>query len=239
MKKIILSSILLAVLFSCIKNTENFESSSSSQTDPDAIDNLNIQTNSFTEIDSTGILMFPLQMGQNPRKDGEYSYKQMPDNGYWNIVFLNSNTNEYHLLTENKVMIINYDYKYNTHEGTDISKKTDHIFYNIRSKDYNKDKLLNEKDPVYLFVSDKSGKKLRQISPADYDLNSWKYIQSSHKVIMTATKDSNKNDIFDNEDEISTFEIILDQSETPKEVFQSDLKNKLKKLYDRDWKKIK
>ena len=56
---------------------------------------------------------------------------------------------------------------------------------------------------------------------------------------MTATKDSNKNDIFDNEDEISTFEIILDQSETPKEVFQSDLKNKLKKLYDRDWKKIK
>lgn len=116
-------------------------------------------------------------------------------------------------------------------------KKPDHIFYNIRSKDYNKDKLLNEKDPVYLFVSDKSGKKLRQISPADYDLNSWKYIQSSHKVIMTATKDSNKNDIFDNEDEISTFEIILDQSETPKEVFQSDLKNKLKKLYDRDWKK--
>ncbi|MGN7866309.1 hypothetical protein [Chryseobacterium sp. 22458] len=239
MKKMILNSILLAGLLSCTKNAESFESSSSSQTDPVSIDNLNIQTNSFTEIDSTGILMFPLQMGQNPRKDGGYSYKEMPDNGYWNIVFLNSNTNEYHLLTDNKVLILNYDYKYNAEEGTNISKKTDHIFYNIRSKDYNKDKLLNEKDPVYLFVSDKSGKQLRQISPANYDLNSWKYIQSSNKVIMTATKDSNKNDLFDNEDEISTFEIILGKSETPKEVFQSDLKNKLKKLYDRDWKKIK
>ena len=28
--------------------------------------------NSFTEIDSTGVLIFPLQMGQNPREDGNY-----------------------------------------------------------------------------------------------------------------------------------------------------------------------
>jgi hypothetical protein len=163
----------------------------------------------------------------------------MPDNGYWNMIFLDSNTNEYHLLTEKKILILDYDYKYNTEEGINIAKKTDHIFYNVRSFDYNQDKLINEKDPIYLFVSDRFGKNFRQISPTNYSLNSWKYIQSSNKVVMTATKDSNNNKLFDDKDEILTFEIILDQSEMPKEVFQSDLKDKLKKLYDRDWKRIK
>lgn len=239
MKKIVLCSVLLIGLLSCSKSPGSVESSSAPQEDQAFIENLNIQTNSFTEIDSTGILMFPLQMGQNPRKDGGYSYKEMPDNGYWNIVFLNSKTNEYHLLTENKVLILNYDYKYNAEEGINPSKKTDHIFYNIRSQDFNKDKVIDEKDPVYLFVTDKFGKNLRQISPANYDLNSWKYIRASNKVMMTATKDSNNNNEFDDKDEISTFEIVLDQSETPKEVFQADLKNKLKKLYNRYWKRIK
>lgn len=145
MKKIALYSILFIGLLSCSNHPDSIESSSASQDDKIFIENLNIQTSSFTEIDSTGILMFPLQMGQNPRKDGGYSYKEMPDNGYWNIVFLNSNTNEYHLLTENKVLILNYDYKYKAEEGVNFSQKTDHIFYNIRSQDYNKDKIINEK----------------------------------------------------------------------------------------------
>ena len=242
MKKNVLFSVLILILFSCGKKEdrfESFESSSNTESDPATIENLNIQTSAFTEIDSTGILMFPLQMGQNPTEDRDYSYKKMPDNGFWNIIFLNSNTNEYHLLTENKVLILDYNYNYNAEEGGSSSKKTDHIFYTMRSQDYNRDKLLDDKDPAYLFVSDKFGNNLRQISPANYAVNTWKYIQASRKVIITATKDSNNNKVFDDGDEVSTFEIILDHSESPKEVFGSELKNKLKKLYDRDWKKIK
>ena len=239
MKKIVLCSIMLLCLFSCKKDPEISQSMSEEAETSSPIENLNIQTNSFIEIDSTGILMFPLQMGENPRENGKYSYKEMPDNGYWNIIFLNSNTNEYHLLTEKKTLILDYDYKYGTEEGINVSKKTNHIFYAIRNLDFNKDKLLNEKDPAYLFVSDRFGENFRPISPVNCNVNSWKYIQSSNKVIMTVTKDSNNNKLFDDKDEVMTFEIVLDQSETPKEVFQQDIKNKLKKLYDRDWKRIK
>ncbi|REC44634.1 hypothetical protein [Chryseobacterium pennipullorum] len=238
MKNSILFSVMLLGLLSCKKNPERAESGAHTNTDL-PIENLNIQTTSFSEIDSTGVLIFPLQMGQNKREDGSYSYKKMPDNGYWNIIFLNSNTNEYHLLTEKKVLILNYDYKYNAPDGINISKKTEHIFYNIRSEDYNNDKLLNEIDPIYLYVSDRFGKNLRQISPEGYSLNSWKYIQASNKIVMTATKDSNQNKLFDDNDETLTFEATLDQSEAPQEVFQPELKEKLKKLYDRDWKRIK
>ncbi len=238
MKEIIVFSIVLLCVFSCNKSSKKGKTTDH-EVQPSSIENLNIQTSSFTEIDSTGILIFPLQMGQNKRESGDFSYKEMPNDGYWNIIFLNSNTNEYHLLTEKKILILDYDYKYNQEEGINLSQKTDHIFYNVRSSDYNHDKLINEEDPVYLCVSDKYGNNFRQISPANYSLNTWKYIQSSDKVIMTATKDSNDNKSFDNKDEILTFEIVLDRSETPKEVFKDELKDKLKKLYDRDWKRIK
>ncbi|MGC4129468.1 MAG: hypothetical protein QM564_07880 [Bergeyella sp.] len=237
MKNILLILISIFILTSCDKNSVNIESSSK-ETELSPIENLSIQTKDFFEIDSTGILLFPLNMGNKERSS---IYKDMPDNKYWNIIFLNSSTNEYHLLTEKKILISSFDYNYKHYdtETIRVSNKTNHIFYNAIISDFNKDKLLNEEDPIYLFVSDKYGKNFRQISPDNYSLDNWKYIPSSNKVIMTATRDSNNDNVFDEKDEVSTFEIILDKDETPKEVFGNDLKKQLKNLYDRDWKKIK
>jgi len=61
------------------------------------------------------------------------------------------------------------------------------------------------------------GKNFRQISPSNFSLNNWDYIESSNKVIMTLSKDSNLNKLFDEKDEILTFKIILDKMEEPKE----------------------
>jgi hypothetical protein len=64
----------------------------------DAKENLNIQTKEFSEIDSTGILIFPLKMGENKDNDDNYSYKEMPYYGFWNILFYNTKTKETHLI---------------------------------------------------------------------------------------------------------------------------------------------
>lgn len=56
---------------------------------------------------------------------------------------------------------------------------------------------------------------------------------------MTVGKDSDNNIEFDNSDEIATFEIELDKGTEAKEVFGDDFKNKLKILFDRDWKRLK
>jgi len=195
MKNLVSIFLIILVLISCSKNPESRNIESNSELTESSIENLNIQTKDFIEIDSTGILLFPLDMGENKRENGSYSYKEMPNNGYWNVLFLNTNTNEYHLLTENKILILDYNYKYGNEEGLNISKKTNHIFYSARTLDYNKDKLLNENDPVYLFVSDKFGKNFRQISPTNYSVNNWKYISANKKIILTASKDSNNNNI--------------------------------------------
>ena len=204
----------------------------------DPKNNLNIQTNSFTEIDSSGILLFPLTMGES-ENDRNLSYKEMPDNSFWNIIFFNSNTNEYHLLSDRKMLIRNYDFKYRNNENIDIEQTNRHIFYSVTSDDYNQDNKLTEQDPTYLFISDKAGNNFRQISPANYDMQNWQFIKSVNKVLLTAKKDSDKNNKFDDNDEVATFEVEIDKGTEPKEVFSTDLKNKLKILYDRDWKRLK
>lgn len=242
MTKHFLYLLTLTLIISCgqIDNQEQSTSKSDSlAVVNDPKNNLNIQTNSFSEIDSSGVLIFPLSMGETERDGGSLSYKEMPNNGYWNIIFYNSKTKEYHLLSDRKIIIGNYDYKSGSADNDNISHTTNHIFYTVRIDDFNKDKKLTDQDPQYLFISDKFGNNFRQVSPANYNLNNWKYIKSSNKVIMTVGKDSNKNIKFDNSDEITTFEIELDKGTEAKEIFGDDYKNNLKILFDRDWKRLK
>ncbi len=206
----------------------------------DPKNNLNIQTNSFSEIDSSGILMFPLSMGETGRDDESLSYyKEMQSNNYWNIIFLNSKTNEYHLLSDRKMLINGYNIKYDNSNFINISQTKNLIFYSITTDDYNKDKKLTQEDPNYLFVTDKTGNNFRQISPSNYHLQNWEFIKSVNKVIMSVKKDSDKNNKFDDKDEVTTFEIDIDKGTEAKEIFSQEFKNKLKILYDRDWKRIK
>ena len=104
---------------------------------------------------------------------------------------------------------------------------------------FRSDKKLTDEDPKYLFTSDKEGNNFRQISPSNYDLQNWQFIKSVNKVLMTVKKDSDKNNKFDEKDEVTTFEVEIDKGTEPKEIFSSDFKNKLKILYDREWKRLK
>jgi hypothetical protein len=200
--------------------------------------NLNVQMDAYTEIDSSAVLLFPLSVSENEDKNGySRSYKDMPNNEYWNIAFLNSKTNEYHLLGENKMLISSYEYNV---EGYEKSKALDQkIFYTTKTTDFNKDKLINEKDPTYLFVSDKRGYNFKQISPLNYHFVKWAYIDSSNKFILTLKKDTDKNNLFDEKDETVMFDVNANFEKEATEIFSVDFKNKLKVLFDRDWKRVK
>lgn len=205
----------------------------------DAKNYLNIQTNNFSEIDSSGVFMFPLSMSESKREAASLSYKEMPGNSYWNIIFLNSKTNEYHLLADKKMLINSYEAKYYSNDTIAIAALSQYIFYIITTDDYNKDKLLNNEDPKYLFVSDKEGNNFRQLSPANYDLENWQYVKSLNKVIFTLKRDTDANNIFDNKDEVTAFEYDLNKDTAATALFSPDFKNKLKIQFDRDWKRVK
>lgn len=235
---------LAVFLFACTQNSpqENTATPAGSvMVDTVAIlsnpaNNLNIQTHSFTEIDSSGILMFPLSMGEKGREGN--SYKEVPAGHYWNIIFYNTRTAGYHLLSERKMLISSYDASYSRSSHPAITSAAQHLFYVVTVDDYNEDKRLTTEDPAYLFVTDKEGRNFRQLSPAGYHLRSWQFIPSANKVVMTVAKDSNNNKKFGEKEEVASFEIDMSKGAPPVEIFSNAFKNKLKLLYDRDWKQI-
>lgn len=199
--------------------------------------NLNVQTNSFVEIDSSGILMFPLSMSESKRDGGSLSYKELPNNTYWNILFFNSKTGEQHLLTDKKVLIFNFDYRYGNSDLIDVAETPSAILYRIVLNDYNRDRVLSADDPDYLFSSDKQGNNFRQISPENCNLISWQYIKSANKIIMIVTKDTDANREFGEKDEVSAFQFNLGTDSLASEVFSPELKNSLKVMFGKDWKR--
>ncbi len=155
-------SCLFLILISCNVKEQPLPQANDTNTPTDSVAvvndpkiNLNVQMDSYTKIDSSAVLLFPLSASENEDRSGSTfkSYKDMPNNEYWNIAFLNTKTNEYHLLGETKMLISSYNYNV---EGYEKAKALDQtIFYTIKTTDNNKDKLINDKDPTYLFVSDK------------------------------------------------------------------------------------
>ncbi len=236
--------IVLVVMASCnSKSTTSKNNNAQEQSIADSLavlndpkSNLNIQTTTFSEIDSSGVLLFPLRMGESEREGGSLSYKEIEYNHYWNIVFWNSHNKEYHLLSNKKMLIKSYD----LNSIDEFAKNhVNYIYYSIITEDYNKDNNLNEKDPTYLYVSDKQGNHFTQISPSNCDLQSWNYIKSTNKLILTLMKDSNKNLKFEADDEVVTYAVDIDAGESPQEIFSVDFKNQLKVLFDKDWKRLK
>jgi hypothetical protein len=248
MQKIIFAFIAAGFIISCNPKQEQpqaVKNSGSTAVDTVAImndpkNNLNIQTGSFTEIDSSGILMFPLTMGEAGRDKGSFSYKDMPAaSGYWNIIFYNAKTGAYHLLGEQKMLISSFEPRYSSGGNIPVMPSlAKYIFYQVITTDYNNDKLLNSDDPQYLFISDKEGNNFRQLSPAGCNLRSWNFIKSANKVLITATKDSDNNKKFDEKDELLVFQVDMEKETSATEIFPQEFTNKLKLMYDKDWKRV-
>lgn len=205
----------------------------------DPKNNVSVQTHSFAEIDSSGIILFPLSMGESSRDGGSLSYKSIPYSSYWNIIFYNTHNSAYHLLSERKMLISSFDIKYSSDDNVDVTISKRNIFYRVVVDDYDQDKALTTEDPEYLFVSDKEGNNFRQISPAGYDLRSWQLIKSTNQIIMAVSKDSDKNRKFGDTDDVATFQIDIDKETQPREIFSTEFKNKLKILHEKDWKRNK
>jgi hypothetical protein len=196
--------------------------------------------NTFTEIDSSGILLFPLRIVKEKNKGigSSIEYRDAPAFDYWNLVFHNTKTGEQYLLTDSKIRIDGYEMNYsgNSQPGVMVSK-TPFIFYRAHTDDFNNDGELDNKDPVYLFLSDKTGKGFRQMSPKNCQLRSWQYIPGSRKIIMTVQQDSDSSKRFDEKDVIAVFQSGTDSIAPATPLFAPDFLHKLKTQYDRHWKK--
>lgn len=244
MKNLILLTLSL-LLFSCNEKTENkIEETSEITTEVREIkyDNLNLQHNFPIIIEDSDWVTIPLTLEEVEEKNGmlkSSSYGRQY--AYWNFIFFNSETRESHLLSDSlKMFISSYNHKSSTHNSSTRNTENEkNIFYLIATLDYNKDGKLNSEDPKYLYISDLSGKNLRQISPVNFDVINWQIMEKANIVIIQARRDNNNDKEFNNKDETVNFINNLTAKGNPKEALTKEFNIKTKQLLEQHWTKKK
>lgn len=236
---------LIIGLISCKENKPRIESIETEDLTTKQIDSIllefKFQDESPIVLDSTNYVLIPistelLERRKKYSKEGYYS-EDYPR--YWNVLFYNRETGENQLLTEKKINIsqihtvgIEYDDR-----NKILNRK---VLYEIRGEDYNKDNRLNSQDPKYLFCSEIDGNNLTRISPENEDLQFFKVIRKSSQILIRTKRDTNKDLIFNREDESIWYNAELaNQSWELNEIIDSIGRKRIKNLYLEQWLKKK
>jgi hypothetical protein len=76
------------------------------------------------------------------------------------------------------------------------------ILFFVKGDDYNKNGVINDEDPFYLFISSKSGNNLTQITPKDMNVISWTLSKDNKTILVKLQKDKNADNKFFGDDEV-------------------------------------
>lgn len=111
---------------------------------------------------------------------------------------------------QNTMLYVRFDYGYYEPNKMLSGMSADHLIYLVRTDEYNKDGIIDEDDPVYLYVSTKTGEALKQITPVGMSVTNWKMARDGKTIIATIQNDKNNDKKFDDEDE-TIYQIDLNE----------------------------
>jgi len=188
------------------------------------------------QLDTSEYVLFPLPIKHD---EGGLVFKSSGREGYyWNIIFLDTKSEKYHLLDSTRRMLIR---DYVVDHSADFSEKggsdkisNNYLFYSVIINDSNHDGILDEHDPNCLFISDKDGNNFKQISPDNFSVIDWKIIKQTHKVLISAIS---LNDISKDNDQRQTitFEYNLNSGGAAHQLFSDKFISETKELFKSQW----
>jgi hypothetical protein len=247
--------VLLIIIFSCNSGANNKQVASDTPEDSTQIlqtvngEAINLIGGYQVTDTSNDYILFPLQVKDAKDKEESvtlYSKERGEGNMYWNIIFYNYKTGENLLLEpEKKILLGGYNldgYSGNIYAKGKVEthKQTPYIFYTVYTDDYNNDKKLGTSDPAYFFVSNADGSAFKQVSPPNISITQKSLPKNNSFLLLEGLKDSNNDKKFNENDEQVYYKVnMADSSLKTEEVFNSSFKIKLKKLFDKNWKKLK
>ncbi len=193
-------------------------------------------------IDSSRYVIYPLikEKAEELKEYGSSSSGSGRSKIYWNLVFYNTLTKQYHLLDTMKMIVNFYDREADVsdeHTTGGLGIADQFIFYKIICCDYNKDGSLDEGDPKYLYISDMAGNNFKQISPNGLDIAGWHTIKGTGKVFIDAIKDTNDDKKFDSDDEVIPLVYDLAKGGIAEPVFSNEFKINTERLFKKTWHK--
>lgn len=166
------------------------------------------------QVDSSNYFIIPHQVETKDKEDYGKGKGYFLWGAYSNITFFNTATNQSkNLFQDKKVLISAFREPYSYYKIPAVEKIPNffpkHIVYLVRSHDFNKDGALDSEDPVYLYVSDKTGNGLRQVTPDGYNVISYTASKDGGTILVKTQKDSDGNKKFRPGDDDIYFKIEM------------------------------
>lgn len=167
------------------------------------------------QIDSSEYFMIPKVFDNDDKEVYGKGIGYFAWGNYTNIFFYNSKTNQTQKLFTQLALITSFSssqYYYDAKTG--LSSTTNilpgHIVYLAKTDNFNNDKFLDSNDPVYLFLSDKTGNNLKQVSPAGFHVSSWTVSKDKKIILVKGKNDKNGNKKFGQGDDDLYYRVDLD-----------------------------
>ncbi len=175
-------------------------------------------------------LMIPVDVGAGNQESNflfgssRYSGKSGSIKPY-NIIFYAKKDGKTHVLLKEKALINKFKLlEYKQESGKETQK---FWFYKIIEKDTNGNKQLDSQDAIVGYISDISGKNLKQITPDNTQIMNWNIIQSVGAMFIKIVKDSDNDKRFTDKDKTAFIKVNLDNPEIGKEIINEELEKQI------------
>jgi len=176
-------------------------------------------------------LMFPVigvySDNDQPANNWLFSSSSETEKRIHNIVFYDKKEGKSYLLLRNKAWILSYDLIERNAPGRATKR---FWLYRIINKDTNGDQQLTTEDAIIGYISDLSGRNLKQITPNNSQMKNWKVIESMGSIFIQILKNTNNDKKITEKDTSNYIRINLDNLETITEVFTPDTEEEIKSI---------
>jgi hypothetical protein len=167
------------------------------------------------QIDSSAFFLIPQLVDNDNQQDYGKGKGYLPFGNYSEIFFYNSATKQTKKLFDSQLALIqpfftprNY---YDRDKAPEIPANIlpNHIVYIVRTDNYNNDNGLDTQDPQYLYISDKTGANLKQVTPKGLNVVSWIVSKDKKMILVKVQNDKNGNKKFGNGDDELYYRVDL------------------------------
>ncbi len=229
LKQIITLTLLAGFSLSCSSNpnkkeTKVADANASQASDPHIIyGNLIIN-------DKSDYLMIPVDVATG-NEEGNFlfgSSRYSGKNGKvkpYNIIFYSKKDGKSHILLNKKALI--NDFKLLEYKQESGKPPKRFWFYKIIEKDTNGNKQLDSQDATVGYISDLSGKNLKQITPSGTQIMNWNVIQSIGAMFIKIIRDSDNDNRFTEKDRTAFIKVNIDNPEIGKEIISNQLEKEI------------
>jgi len=155
----------------------------------------------------------------------------------YNLIFYNKKENKSHLLLDKKAIVDYFEFLDDQNQESEKDEKDEKnapeielMLFKLIEEDTNGDESLDGRDAIVGYLSDRSGKNLKQITPKKAQLLTWHFDRGSQGLFVRIRKDSDGDTQFTANDEETFLRVDLKNPEMGQDIVGDEIQKKLKSI---------